>query len=80
MEEDGRGRPGGPAAPLPGLPGIAASSGLRRGPAAHVRCVCCGGAALRRPGDPSTRAGLSAPCSHGVEEAVRGCPEVPSCP
>lgn len=47
MEEDGRGRPGGPAAPLPGFPGVAAFSGLRRGPAAHVRCAAhgrlCGG-------------------------------------
>ena len=77
MEEDGCGRPGGPAAPLPGLPGIAASSGLWRGPAAHVRCVYCGGAALRRPGEPFHPRG---PARALLPRRGGGCPWLPRGP
>lgn len=33
-------------------PGISASAAIQRGPAAHVRGVCCGGVALRWPREP----------------------------
>lgn len=63
MEEGGRGRPGARGASA-WAPGIA---GIRRGPGAHVRDVCCGRAALRRPRDP--------PPSRGPARALLPRPE-----
>lgn len=54
MEQGGRGAQEGLGARGASTwsPGILASAEIWRGPAAHVRGVCCGGAALRWPREP----------------------------
>lgn len=78
MEEGGRGVLEGSWAPRhlclgSGNRGVSAE--IRRGPAAHVRGVCCGGAALRWLREPPPALGLRAPFFHGVVDGARGSSE-----